>query len=57
MEAQIMEKERFELLEWHDRRYQHRKFFKGTREEAEEAQRQLNRGYTGPRFLIKRVKA
>lgn len=48
---------RFELLEWHDRRYQHVQYIKGTKQEAKEAAKRLNRGYTGPRFIIKEVQA
>lgn len=44
---------RFELLEWHDRRYQHVQYLVGTHKEAEEAVRRLNEGYTGPRFVIR----
>lgn len=46
---------RFELLEWHDRRYRHVKYLVGTREEAEEATRKLNEGYSGPRYVIREV--
>lgn len=52
-----MGEKRFELLEWRDRRYQHVRFLKGTTFEAKQAARQLNRGYTGPRFIIKEVQA
>lgn len=52
-----MEVKRFELLEWRDRRYQHVQFLKGTKHEAKEAAKRLNRGYTGPRFIIKEVLA
>lgn len=48
---------RFELLEWHDRRYQRVKLLKGTKEEAKEVARRLNKGYTGPRFVIREVQA
>ena len=48
-----MRHRRFELLEWRDRRYQHVRFLKGTQEEANQAAKKLNRGYTGPRFIIK----
>lgn len=45
----------FELLKWHDRRYQHVKYLKGTHNEAKEVARRLNKGYTGPRFVIREV--
>lgn len=48
---------RFELLEWHDRRYRRVQVLKGTKKEAEEAAKRLNRGYTGPRFVIREVSA
>ena len=48
-----MQLRRYELLEWRDRRYQHVKFLKGTKREAKEAVMRLNRGYTGPRFVIR----
>lgn len=47
----------FELLEWRDRRYQRVKKLKGTHEEAKEVAKRLNRGYTGPRFVIREVQA
>lgn len=50
-------KRRYELLEWHDRRYQHVQFLKGTQKEADEATKRLNRGYTGPRFVIRLANA
>ena len=56
MELRVQLK-RFELLEWHDRRYQHVQFLKGTQKEANEAVKRLNRGYTGPRFVIREVQA
>lgn len=46
---------KFELLEWHDRRYQHVKFVMGTREEAARVIERLNEGYTGPRFVLREV--
>lgn len=46
---------RFELLEWHDRRYQHVQYVVGTREEAERVIEKLNEGYTGPRFVLREV--
>lgn len=52
-----MRETRYELLEWHDRRYRKVKLLKGTRREAEEAAKRLNRGYTGPRFVIREVQA
>lgn len=48
-----MQHKRFELLEWRDRRYQHVRFLKGTAEEAKQAAKKLNKGYSGPRFVIK----
>lgn len=48
---------RFELLEWRDRRYQHLQFVNATREEVKKAVERLNRGYTGPRYIYKEVKA
>lgn len=48
---------RYELLEWHDRRYQHVQYLQGTQREADEAVRRLNRGYTGPRFVIRLANA
>ena len=48
---------RFELLEWHDRRYQRVRLLKGTSEEAKEVAKRLNKGYTGPRFVIREVQA
>jgi len=44
---------RFELLEWRDRRYQHVQFIRTTAHEAKRTERSLNRGYTGPRFVIR----
>ena len=44
---------RFELLEWHDRRYQHVKYVQGTKEEAKKMEKKLNEGYTGPRFILR----
>lgn len=52
-----MEKRTFELLEWRDRRYQHVRVFKGSLSEAKDTEKRLNRGYTGPRFVIKEVVA
>lgn len=52
-----MQLRRFELLEWRDRRYQHVQYLKGTHQEAKQAAKRLNRGYTGPRFIIKEVQA
>ena len=46
---------RFELLEWHDRRYQHVQYVVGTEDEAERVIEKLNEGYTGPRFVLRRV--
>ena len=48
---------RFELLEWRDRKYRHVKFVQGTKEEAKKAEKRMNEGYTGPRFVIREVKA
>lgn len=50
-----MEQTTFELLEWRDRRYQHVKFFRGTKKEAEMAASKLNEGYSGPRFVFREV--
>ena len=47
------EQNRYELLEWHDRRYQHVQYLKGTEYEARQAEKRLNEGYTGPRFVIR----
>lgn len=47
----------YELLEWHDRRYQHVKYLYGTPEEAKKTEKKLNEGYTGPRFVIREVSA
>lgn len=47
------EKLYFELLEWHDRRYQHVKYVRGTQIAADEAVRKLNKGYTGPRYVMR----
>ena len=48
---------RFELLEWHDRRYRHVQYVQGTREEAEMVASRLNEGYTGPRFVLREVES
>ena len=50
-----MENKRFELLEWHDRRYQHVEYLNTTKHEAEMLQKTMNEGYTGPRFVIREV--
>lgn len=44
---------RFELLEWRDRRYRHVKYIKTTENEAKMAEKKLNEGYTGPRFVFR----
>lgn len=45
----------FELLEWRDRRYRHVRFVRGTKQEAKEVARKLNKGYTGPKYKIREV--
>lgn len=50
-----MEVRYFELMEWHDRRYQHVKYVKGTPDDAKTAQVKMNEGYTGPRFVLREV--
>lgn len=52
-----MKETTFELLEWRDRRYQHVDYLKGTKDEAKRLQDALNEGYTGPRFVLRQVKA
>ena len=46
---------KYELLEWRDRRYQHVQYLNGTPEEAAQVIRKLNEGYSGPRFILRRV--
>lgn len=48
---------RFELLEWHDRKYRHMQYVNATLDEVKRAVKRLNRGYTGPRFIYREVKA
>lgn len=48
---------RFELLEWHDRRYRHVRFVYEDKKTAEKAVKKLNEGYTGPRFVLREVPA
>ena len=50
-----MEKKVYSLMEWKDRRYQHVRYVSGTGKQAQEVQDKLNRGYTGPRFVLKEV--
>lgn len=45
----------YELMEWRDRRYQHVRFFRGTRNDVIDMLRKLNKGYTGPRFAVREV--
>lgn len=46
---------RFEILEWHDRRYQHLKYVDCTTQQAERLINRMNEGYTGPRFIFREV--
>lgn len=46
---------RFEILEWHDRRYQHYKYVDCTEKQAIRLVNKLNEGYTGLRFIYKEV--
>lgn len=45
----------YELMEWRDRRYQHVRFFIGTRNDVIDMLRKLNKGYTGQRFTVREV--
>lgn len=45
----------FEILVWHDRRYQHLKYVDCTPQQAHNMISRLNEGYTGPRFIYREV--
>ena len=44
---------RYELLEWRDKRYRHRRYVMLHPWQVERELARLNRGYTGPRFIMR----
>jgi hypothetical protein len=43
----------FQILEWHDKRYQPFKKVTGSRQAAEREVKRLNKGYSGPRYVLR----
>lgn len=45
----------FEILEWHNRRYQHLRYIDCSETHVERLICRMNEGYTGPRFIFREV--